>query len=275
MSYVGTAQNLGNDRDTLASIIAGEAGNQGVVGMQAVASVIQNRARTNFSGYGADLVAQATARRQFQGQARATPQAYTVADQLLAGALPDVTGGALYYANPGASTATWARRLNNSNALQIGAHYFTDNTRGEPFAGTSSFNGYVNADGTPAGNTFTDPTSGQTPGWAAHDVPGFNVTANATNVPLAIDQQTVQQAQTGAQQAVAITGAAQTTASTAATIAKTTLDTQQSWLQQIQNAAGDYIVRTFIVLLGLIMVGGALYMLATKQTITLPTISPK
>ncbi|QAZ46757.1 hypothetical protein C1M53_31380 [Mesorhizobium sp. Pch-S] len=135
MAYVGTPRSRGSELDTLASILQGEAGGEGLRGLQAVASVIQNRANQNFSGYGSSLLDQALARNQFQGQSsRVGREARTVAEQLLGGRLPDVTGGALYYANPGDSTASWARRLNEGNALKIGNHYFTDNAKGEPFS---------------------------------------------------------------------------------------------------------------------------------------------
>ncbi len=135
MAYVGTPSLLGSDIETLASIIQGEAGGEGLLGMQAVADVIRNRAAQNFSGYGSNPLDQALARNQFQGQARKIgPDAMAVAQQLKAGQLPSVTKGALYYANPGASTASWARRLNDQNALKIGNHYFTNNAEGQPFA---------------------------------------------------------------------------------------------------------------------------------------------
>jgi hypothetical protein len=135
MAYVGTPRLLGNDIETLASIIQGEAGGEGLLGMQAVADVIRNRANQNFSGYGSNPLDQALARNQFQGQSsKAGPEARSVAEQLKAGNLPSVTNGATYYANPGASTASWARNLNDQNALKIGNHYFTDNAKGAPFA---------------------------------------------------------------------------------------------------------------------------------------------
>lgn len=138
MAYVGTPSYRGSDLDTLASIIQGEAGGEGLRGMQAVADVIRNRATNNFSGYGSSPVAQALARNQFQGQSSgASPEARDVAAQLLGGNLPDVAGTALYYANPGASTASWARNLNSDNALKIGNHYFTDNADGKPFSGSA------------------------------------------------------------------------------------------------------------------------------------------
>lgn len=136
MAYVGTPRFLGSDVDTLASIIQGEAGGEGLQGMQAVADVIRNRASQNFSGYGSNPLDQALARNQFQGQSsKVGPEALAVAQQLATGSLPSVTKGALYYANPGASTASWAKRLNDQNALKIGNHYFTNNANGEPFAG--------------------------------------------------------------------------------------------------------------------------------------------
>ena len=138
MSYVGTAQNSGNDLLTLASVIQGEAGGEGDKGMRAVASVIANRAAQNFSDYGNDPVSQATAKSQFQGQAKPSSKALLIAADLLAGNLKDVTGGATYYANPEASTAEWAKRLNSDNAVKIGNHYFTDNASGKPFVGMAS-----------------------------------------------------------------------------------------------------------------------------------------
>ncbi|RUW04054.1 MAG: cell wall hydrolase [Mesorhizobium sp.] len=140
MAYVGTPNYLGNDLETLASILQGEAGGEGLLGMQAVADVIRNRANQNFSGYGSSPVAQALARNQFQGQStKIGPDARNVASQLISGQLPDVAGNALYYANPGASTASWARNLNSSNAMKIGNHYFTDNAKGVPFAAPSPY----------------------------------------------------------------------------------------------------------------------------------------
>ncbi|MGY2995445.1 cell wall hydrolase [Mesorhizobium sp. URHB0026] len=139
MSYVGTPRYLGSDLQTLASILQGEAGGEGPQGLQAVASVIQNRAKQNFSGYGSDPISQALAKNQFQGQSpHPSPEALAVAQQLAGGSLAnDPTHGALYYANPGASSASWARNLNPNNSLQIGHHYFTDNTSGSPFAGAA------------------------------------------------------------------------------------------------------------------------------------------
>lgn len=137
MAYVGTAQDSGDPITTLASVIEGEAGNQGPQGMQAVGNVIANRAAQNFGKYGSDLVSQATARNQFQGQAKPSTAALLTAAKLLSGGLDDITGGATSYANPAASSAPWAKNLNENNALKIGDHYFTDNQDGNPFLGKS------------------------------------------------------------------------------------------------------------------------------------------
>jgi hypothetical protein len=137
MAYVGTAKDLGDERKTLASVLEGEAGGEGLSGMRAVASVIQNRTNRNFSGYGKDYTSQVTAKKQFQGQSTPSKAAYRVADELLKGTLQNVVPNALYYANPEASTAGWAKRLDESNAVKIGSHYYTDNTRGKAFTAST------------------------------------------------------------------------------------------------------------------------------------------
>jgi len=114
-----------NDTEYLASVIEGEAGGEGVSGMIAVANVIANRAARNFRGYGADLVSQAKAPSQFQGRRSPSSTALAVARYLVSGDLPDVTRGAIFYANPSSSTAAWAQALNESNSLRIGRHFFT------------------------------------------------------------------------------------------------------------------------------------------------------
>lgn len=160
MSYVGTPRYLGSDLETLASILQGEAGGEGPQGLQAVASVIQNRANQNFSGYGKSLIDQALAHNQFQGQsATPSPEARAVAAQLTSGGLAnDPTHGALYYANPGASSASWARNLNPDNSLQIGHHYFTDNTNGNPFGGAAP-----GPDGPKGQEAYAQPVLGPSP----------------------------------------------------------------------------------------------------------------
>lgn len=157
MALVYTPRYYRNDTYTLASIIQGEAGGEGRTGMVAVASVIQNRANSNFSGFGTGLIDQALAPNQFQGQSRPpSADALAVADQLNSGNLQDITGGATSYANPGSSTASWARGLNTDNALQIGHHFFTDNQQGIPFANAGVYSGQ---DFASVANSYTPATS--------------------------------------------------------------------------------------------------------------------
>ncbi len=120
----------------VAAMIEAEAGGEGRLGMEAVGAVMGNRAASNFGGFGADPYSQAYARggQEFQGTPRQpSATAMDVARRLYAGQLNDPTAGSIYYANPGASTAAWARRLNRNNALMIGNHAFTNNTQGVPF----------------------------------------------------------------------------------------------------------------------------------------------
>lgn len=265
MAYVGTASWQQSDRYTLASIIAGEAGNEGEAGMRAVASVIQNRARANFSNYGTSLVSQATARMQFQGQAMPTAGSYKIADELLAGGLKSNVGGALYYANPSASTARWATRLNSSNAYKLGNHYFTDNTKGTPFTGPAGDK--LGASSGVSAENANNP-------WNPNDVgtPAVGAVKISGDLVEATDTQTIQQAQSASQQADAIIAAAAQQASTDATVQKATLDTQQGWLSWISASLGDWFQRGFIVALGLVFVAGAIALIVWKGKDALPSM---
>jgi hypothetical protein len=123
----------------VAAMIEAEAGGEGQLGMEAVGAVMGNRAASNFGGFGADPYSQAYARggREFQGNPRQpSATAMDVARRLYAGQLNDPTGGATSYANPGTSSAAWARRLNEENAVVIGHHAFTNNQQGVPFKKT-------------------------------------------------------------------------------------------------------------------------------------------
>lgn len=112
--------------------ILGEAGNQGPTGQLAVANVIQNRTNAGNFGSGYGIIQPS----QFNGFDTRTPvgsPAYNSAAAAYQQSLQpgsDVTGGALYFANPGASSASWARGLDSSNSLTIGAHQFTDQLGG-------------------------------------------------------------------------------------------------------------------------------------------------
>lgn len=130
-----TNRNAYSQDDAAIRTILGEAGNQGATGQLAVANVIQNRLKAGTWGSTVNAI---VAPKQFNGfdanTAKGSPAwnaAASAWEQAKAG--NDITGGALYFANPGASSASWAKALNNSNALQIGDHYFTNNTNGTPF----------------------------------------------------------------------------------------------------------------------------------------------
>lgn len=300
MAYVGTGKWKNSDRYTLASIIAGEAGNEGEAGMNAVAAVMANRARQNFSGYGTSVVAQATARRQFQGQSTPTAASYAVADKLLAGQIVDNTGGALYYANPGDSTARWARNLNTGNALKIGNHYFTDNANGRVFSGNGatgsleplfldengrgvmadgsvwSGGGPMAGGGTDLGTLHKSPTQndGSLP-WEPTKVGATSVNPNSSDLTQATDTQTIQQAASATEQAKAIIAAATQQAATDAATNKATLESAGGWLSQTQGWLGNWLVRGFIILLGLIFIGGALGLLIWKGQDALPEVVTK
>lgn len=301
MSYVGTARRIGTDRDTLASVIQGEAAGEGLTGMRAVAGVIGNRARSNFSGYGTDPVAQATARRQFQGQATPRAEAYQVADELLGGTLQDPTGGALYYANPGASTARWARRLDESNSLRIGNHYFTDNANGRPFAGDGAVVQQASANPnevTIGGGGTTDDgarlswaTPATDPRWKDADINGdgevsvselkqYNEAQAAvgaaqsgsagskglaTSIPRAI-------VDAGNQQAKATVSAAQTQAKTSAANTAAINAANTGIWQGFQNWLGGRVLQVFVFVLAAIFILVGLYMFVPRGTIAIPGI---
>ena len=129
MSFVGTPTYLGNDVLTLASIIQGESPN--AAGQQAVANVIQNRASQNFSGFGTNLISQALAKKQFQGQDYSpSANAISLAQQAIDGTLPNVVPNSLNYAAPG-STASWAvAALGSGDGVKIGGNTFFVNSNG-------------------------------------------------------------------------------------------------------------------------------------------------
>lgn len=300
MAYVGTARRRGSARDTLASVIQGEAAGEGLTGMRAVAGVIGNRARTNFSGHGNDYVSQATARMQFQGQATPGAQAYQVADELLAGTLQDPTGGALYYANPGASTARWARNLDASNSLVIGNHYFTDNAEGRPFTGNGATVQTVSDDGSneitvggggtsDAGNRLSWATPASDPRWGQADANGdgevsvaelkqYNqaqealdaaksASAGSKGVAGSIPRAIVE---AGNQQAKATASAAQAQAKTAAANTAAINATNTGIWSGFQNWLGGRVLQIFVFILAAIFIAVGLYMFVPRNTIAIP-----
>ena len=138
-----------SDRELLARMIQAEAGNQGELGMRAVAAVMDNRRRAQ--GYGGNTFRDVLlAPGQFspansitgyaggeQGvdlnQLQASQTAYAVADAVMGGNLEDPTGGALNFLNPDISQPSWLSTMGNT--VKIGDHLFGTAGSGEGSSG--------------------------------------------------------------------------------------------------------------------------------------------
>lgn len=120
------------DRDQLARMMVTEAGGEGPQGMAAVAHVALNRLKSGYGGAGSlsDVV---TAPNQFEGMSRASSvkladlqKARVIADQVIAGQIPDPTNGANQFLNPvletklGRAQPKWA----DGSGQRIGNHVF-------------------------------------------------------------------------------------------------------------------------------------------------------
>lgn len=132
-----TDSNTSDPIDILARTIWGEARNQGRIGMEAVASVIMQRAQ-NPRWWGSDVVSCCQKPRQFScwnpgdpnraKMLRVTEQdptfatALVVARDALAGRLTDRTHGADSYANLGICSPAWAEP--DKVTCKIGDHTF-------------------------------------------------------------------------------------------------------------------------------------------------------
>jgi N-acetylmuramoyl-L-alanine amidase len=132
-----TRGNAPDPADILARTIWAEARNQGRIGMEAVASVIMNRAR-NPGWWGSDVVSCCQRPYQFScwnpgdlnrakllrvtGQDPEFATATAVARDALAGRLADRTHGADSYANLGVCSPDWADPAKMT--CQIGDHTF-------------------------------------------------------------------------------------------------------------------------------------------------------
>jgi LysM repeat protein len=133
----------------VATTLVLEAGGEGTTGMDAVAHVINNRAKTNHNGWGTTAVKQVLRPYQFsmwnkytQGKERWTDvlktararkdqwaYAYPLAKQLVAGALSskDITKGATFYYNPvtaDTDSLGFTRDPNYVQTKKIGRHVF-------------------------------------------------------------------------------------------------------------------------------------------------------
>lgn len=128
----------GRDRELLARTLMAEAGGEGLQGMLAAGSVINNR--LNAGGYGDSLEGVIMKPGQFSAwngvtgyaggeggldMANMTPseQAYQAADALLSGQYQDPTGGATHYYNPAAANPAWGAQ-GGGNWTRIGNHVF-------------------------------------------------------------------------------------------------------------------------------------------------------
>ncbi len=129
-----------NDIDTLARTLYGEARNQGIIGLKAVASVIMNRvAQPQHPHFGhGDITACCKAPWQFSCWNENDPNlpkllTVTAADPIFAqclqiaqtavnGNLADPTGGATYYYVKGSPEPAWA--VDKEPCAIIGAHLF-------------------------------------------------------------------------------------------------------------------------------------------------------
>jgi LysM repeat protein len=133
----------------VATTLVLEAGGEGTKGMDAVAHVILNRAKTDHNGWGSTAVKQVLRPYQFsmwngytagkekwtsvlkKARDRKDQWAYALplAKQLVAGALSskDITGGATFYYNPGTANSSalgFTRDPNYVETKKIGKHIF-------------------------------------------------------------------------------------------------------------------------------------------------------
>lgn len=128
----------GRDRELLARTLMAEAGGEGLQGMLAAGSVINNR--LNAGGYGDSLEGVIMKPGQFSAwngvtgyaggeggldMANMTPseQAYQAADAILSGQYQDPTGGATHYYNPAAANPAWGAQ-GGGDWTRIGNHVF-------------------------------------------------------------------------------------------------------------------------------------------------------
>ncbi len=273
-----TPRFLGDNTTTVASVIQAEAGNQSVSGMVGVADVMQNRANSNFGGYGTSIIDQITAQGQFQSQSpvsQISPDAMATAQALTSGGLGDVTGGATYYANPSASSALWAKNLDNSNSLQIGQHFFTNNTDGTPFTpdyNTAAAN--LSPDATPTLNNTVDaaPASISDPAIVSQGATAAELTSSTKSakagqsapapkggsqtVPQAIDAQTAAAALNTKASDSAVTGFAQSLVGAAKLLAQNT----KNVTDKTQSTEKNIFSRGVMIAAGLAFLFGSLYL---------------
>lgn len=123
-----------NQADYLARTIYGEARGEGIKGMQAVANVVMNRVKAA-SWYGASVKDVCLKPKQFSCWNEGDPNravilaatdaqlatARSIAEQAIAGTLPDITGGATHY-HAKSVNPYWATSM--TKTATIGNHVF-------------------------------------------------------------------------------------------------------------------------------------------------------
>lgn len=144
--------NTKNDIKVLAQTIYGEARNQGLKGMEAVACVVMNRVRANkyFTGFVnvgktklASISATCLKPVQFSCWLKSDPnlevietvgvddavfrECLSIANRAVCGSLPDITCGATHYINPKACKKLPKWAVDKKPCIIIGAHHFYNN----------------------------------------------------------------------------------------------------------------------------------------------------
>lgn len=138
-SFEGSADatQRGDPRDLAIRTQLAEAGGEGELGQSAVAHVINNRVKSGKWGADAGSVVQAPMQfspwnagstndpRRFRPDSPEYQRAAGIYDRAVSGDEPDPTGGALHFANPQASTASWVKKAQDAgNGTRIGNHVF-------------------------------------------------------------------------------------------------------------------------------------------------------
>ncbi len=260
MAYVGTPTYSGSNVFTLASILQGESSSS--QGWAAIGNVMANRAAANYGGYGSDIMSQALAANQFQGQSTPSAGALSAAQSILDGSNPNVAGNAMFYAAPG-STAGWAiNALNSGNGITIGGNTFFSDTNGTTPSGVGAASlpgaaGNILGGTTPTGQTLpqfaqlfggnTSPSATANPNVNFNSAGGAPVTVTDISSAGQIAGKSVQSGLTAAGSDVVKAGAAADTTATGIT-------------NSFFGAVSDFFIRGGLGLMALVLIGVALWM---------------
>ncbi len=260
MAYVGTPSYSGNNVYTLASILQGESSSS--QGWAAIGNVMANRAASNYGGYGSDIMSQALAPNQFQGQSTPSAGAIAAAQSILDGSNPNVAGNAMFYAAPG-STAGWAvNALNSGNGITIGGNTFFADTNGTTPSGAGAASlpgaaGNILGGTGAASGTNTSTLSGVQASANTSSLSGAQTSFNtAGGAPV-----TVTDISSAGQIAGKSVQAGLNTAGSDVVKAGAAADTTATGItNSFFGAVSDWFIRGGLGLFALILIGGALYM---------------